>query len=44
LIDEKIVKKRLALLVSSKVQDEKKISDLDQEAKILRKRLQIETD
>lgn len=43
-VDESIVKTRLAMLVDSKSQNEKKISELSEQAKILRKRLQIETE
>lgn len=42
-IDEKVVKERLANLIDSKSQNDKKINDLSEQAKILRKRLQIET-
>lgn len=43
-IDEKIIKERLATLIDSKSQDDKKINELSNQAKILKKRLQIETD
>jgi hypothetical protein len=42
-IDESIVKTRLVMLFDSKSQNDKKINQLNDEAKILRKRLQIET-
>ena len=42
-IDESIVKTRLVILFDSKSQNDKKINQLNDEAKILRKRLQIET-
>ena len=44
IIDEKIIKERLAILIDSKSQDDKKINELSNQAKILKKRLQIETD
>lgn len=42
-IDESVVKTRLVMLFDSKSQNDKKINQLNDEAKILRKRLQIET-
>ena len=42
-IDESIVKTRLVMLFDFKSQNDKKINQLNDEAKILRKRLQIET-
>ena len=42
-IDKSIVKTRLVMLIDSKSQNDKKINHLNDEAKILRKRLQIET-
>lgn len=42
-IDESIVQTRLVMLFDSKSQNDKKINQLNDEAKILRKRLQIET-
>lgn len=42
-IDKSIVKTRLVMLFDSKSQNDKKINQLNDEAKILRKRLQIET-
>ena len=43
-IDEKIIKERLATLIDSKLQNDEKINELSNQAKILKKRLQIETD
>ena len=43
-IDEKIVKERLANLIDSKSQNDKKINELSEQAKILRKRLQLDSD
>lgn len=43
-IDEKIIEERLATLIDSKSQDDKKINDLSEQAKILRKRLQLDSD
>ena len=43
-IDEKIIKERLATLIDSKFQNDEKINELSNQAKILKKRLQIETD
>lgn len=43
-IDEKIIKERLAKLVDSKTQDDEKINELVDKAKILKKRLDIETE
>lgn len=44
IIDKIVVKQRLAMLIESKSQNEKRIGDLDIQAKILRKRLQIDTE
>lgn len=43
-MDESTVKTRLAMLIGSKSEDDKKINELSDKAKILRKRLQIETE
>lgn len=43
-IDEKVVKERLANLIDSKLQNDEKINELSNQVKVLRKRLQIETD
>jgi hypothetical protein len=43
-IDEKIIKERLAKLVDSKLYDDEKINELVNKAKILKKRLDIETE
>lgn len=42
-VDESIVKQRLVMLIDSKSQNEKKINELNAQAEILKKRLQIET-
>jgi len=43
IMNTEIVKQRLVMLIDSKSQNDKKINQLNDEAKILRKRLQIET-
>jgi len=43
-VDEKIIKERLARLVYSKSQDDKKINELVDKAETLKKRLHIETE
>lgn len=42
-MNTEIVKQRLAMLIESKSQNEKRISELSVQAEILKKRLQIET-
>jgi len=37
-----IVRQRLAMLIDSKLQNEKKINELSEQAEILKKRLQID--
>lgn len=37
-----IIKQRLAMLIDSKLQNEKKINELSEQAEILKKRLQID--
>lgn len=44
IIDELVVKQRLAMLIESQSQNEKRVDNLDVQAKILRKRLQIDTE
>ncbi len=43
-VNEKIIKERLDHLIKSKRQNDIKIKELEEKAKILRKQLQIETD
>jgi len=43
-LDKAIVRKRLSELILSKSQNDKKIIHLDEQAKILRKKLHIDTD
>lgn len=43
-VDEKIIKERLAMLVDSKSQDDKKITELVDKAETLKKRLDIQTE
>lgn len=43
-MNEKILKKRLLCLIDSKSQNDKKIIELESQAKDLRKKLQIGTD
>ena len=43
IMNTEIVKQRLVMLIDSKSQNEEKINELNAQAKILRKRLQIET-
>jgi len=42
-INKATIKKRLNLLIDSKLQNNKKIIELENQVKILRKKLQIET-
>ncbi len=44
MIDEKLIKKRLDMIIESKLKDEKKITGLTEQAKILKIQLQIETE
>jgi uncharacterized protein (DUF2342 family) len=43
-VDEKIIKERLAKLVNSKSQDDKKIIELVDKAEALKRRLDIQTE
>lgn len=41
-MNTEIVRQRLAMLIDSKLQNEKKINELSEQAEILKKRLQID--
>ena len=43
-LDKEIIKQRLTMLIDSRMQNNARINDLEENAKILKKRLQIDTD